>query len=195
MFSYRGKRRPLQGLIDCNGVVSFSCGKMCLSRLLYYFCLTVPGNKVFINVTISDSLTVFQSYLNQSYVIWVSSGCREESKHTSPRAVLYSAYLDNRIINKSKYMSLIGGFQEKKTNQSSLGILFTGRLLYLKLNPSPDARNYKNVIKINTLSYLRILKAHMRVQMIERYTKMITHFFKFFLILIYIVPKTWEIIT
>lgn len=73
-------------------------------------------------------------------------------------------------------MPLIGGFQEKKTNQSSLGILFTGRLLYLKLNPSPDARNYKNVIKINTLNYLRILKAHMRVKMIERYTKMITHF-------------------
>ena len=64
-------------------------------------------------------------------------------------------YLDNRIINKKKYMPLICGFQENKINQLSLGILFTGRLLYLKLNPSPDARNYKNVIKINTLSYLR----------------------------------------
>lgn len=87
---------------------------------------------------------------------------------------------DNRIINKKKYRLLICGFQEKKTNQLSLGILFTGRLLYLKLNPSPDARNYKNVIKINTLSYLRILKAHMRVQMIDRYTKMITHFLSSF---------------
>lgn len=123
---------------------------------------------------------IFQSYLNQSSVIWVSSGCKEESKHASPRAVLYSAYLDNRIINKKKYRPLICGFQEKKTNQLSLGILFTGRLLYLKLNPSPDARNYKNVIKINTLSYLRILKAHMRVQMIDRYTKMITHFLSSF---------------
>ena len=40
-----------------------------------------------------------------------------------------------RLINKKKYMPLFCGFQEKKTNKLSLGILFTERLLYLKLNP------------------------------------------------------------
>lgn len=68
MFSYIGKRWPLQDLIDYNGVIGLFGGKICFSRLLCSFCLTVPKEQ---SVHKCDNVRFTDRFfkLNQIYVI------------------------------------------------------------------------------------------------------------------------------
>lgn len=92
----------LHDLIGYNGVIGLSCGKICLSRLLCSLCLTAPENRVFISVAISDSLTDSSKLSKpKSYHLKVPFGCKEESKHASPRTVL-SVYSASKTTNKKK---------------------------------------------------------------------------------------------
>ena len=57
MFSYISEKWPLHDL-TAYSVIGLFCNKMFIQASLL-FCLIVPGNRVLINVAISDSLTDF----------------------------------------------------------------------------------------------------------------------------------------
>lgn len=70
MFSYTGQRWSLHDLIGYIAVVGLSY-KM-FTQSLCPLCLIVPGDKVFINVTISDSLTDFFEFIETKVIAFES---------------------------------------------------------------------------------------------------------------------------
>lgn len=67
--------------------------------------MTAPGNRMFINVTVSDSLADFSKLSEpKSNSLKVSFGCKEESKHVTPRTALYSVHSASGTTNKKIYI-------------------------------------------------------------------------------------------
>lgn len=102
MFSYIGQRWLLHDLVGYNDAVGLSYGKMFIQALCS-LSLTIPRDRVFINVTIFDSLIDFSKLSKpKSYHLKVSFGCKAESKCALLRTALNSVYSASGATDKNK---------------------------------------------------------------------------------------------